>query len=157
MKPISFSQIANRFSGAQKGYGAKGQMTTIVGSQHCELTLALEMLQMFQHTKQAGPIKIGCSKASCYWCHVYLSALNDQFPDHRVVTFSTHGKLTKGWLLPEANTLARDRVVELIGDFVDEIFWRAWGIPRRKSDSPSVSGSFESSPSQNWILSEAPV
>jgi len=44
----------------------------IAGSQQCESNLALYMLKIYREIETRGPIKIGCSKASCYWCHVYL-------------------------------------------------------------------------------------
>jgi len=41
-------------------------------------------------------MKIGCSKASCYWCHVYSLNISDRFPEQKVITIATYGKRTKG-------------------------------------------------------------
>jgi len=147
--------VKNQYDGASKGHGNSGTTQKITGSQHCELTLALYMLKIHRENDIRGPIKIGCSKASCYWCHVYLLSINDQFPGQKVVTFATHGKRTKGWLLPENDLLARDEILHLVGDSVEDVFRRAWGMPRKKSDSRSLSSSFEqqhgTEPKSKWL------
>ena len=66
-----------------------------------------------------GTIKIGCSKASCYWCDAYLSALNKQSSERqfepRIVYTATHGKRAKGWLLPDEDVRARTEVAWRMG------------------------------------------
>ncbi|KAL9095772.1 MAG: hypothetical protein Q9163_006497, partial [Psora crenata] len=141
-----FEQIANRFDGANKGSGAEGQQHAILASQHCEITLALYFLEVFLKVRRGGSIEIGCSKASCYWCHLYLEQLNEHLvtSNHniKIVTFANHGKRTKGWLMPEGQKAVTDAVLQEVGYLIEDVFRRAWGVPRKKSDSRSLFSSF---------------
>ena len=137
----SFSQIQNHNHNAQKGSGEANAKQKIQCSQHCELTLALHLAERFTAQKVSCPIKIGCSKASCYWCHVYILELNKTLSNNKVITFATHGKRVKGWLLPRGHDKVADIVLQHVGNEVENVFEEAHGLPRKKSDSRSVSSS----------------
>lgn len=96
--------------------------------------------------RKGGLIEIGCSKASCFWCHIYLKQLNEHLlnsdPNIKIITFANHGKRTKGWLMPEGQEAVGESVLQEIGYLIEDVFRRAWGVPRKKSDSRSLSPSF---------------
>lgn len=110
------------------------------------------MLALNRNRHQKGLIKIGCSKAACYWCHQYILELNEEFPRNQIVNFATHGKRTKGWILPELEVKAKRAMLNLIGTSIEDVFRAAGGLPRKKSDSRSLpTSSPGSSPVEEMI------
>jgi len=96
VQPIThFTQVLNPFDGATKGRGSPNQKYTIQGSQHCELTFALHFIKT-PRAHSGGEIKIGCSKASCYWYHIFLS-METPVPHTRQIalTLLTYDALAK--------------------------------------------------------------
>ena len=142
----SFAQIANHYNGAKPGSGTPGQKCGIRASQHCELTLALYFVNEWRKAQRRGRIAIGCSKASCYWCHRYVNTLNESLKDSKnditLVSYATHGKRISGWVMPEGHDEVQDVIYDEVGSSVGEIIKAAWTIPRKKSDSRSLSPSF---------------
>ena len=114
-------------------------------SQHCEITVAQYLLEHGPGSRN-GPIEVGCSKASCFWCNLYFESLNSRLPVRcGVLTSATHGKLCDGWMLPTEprSVLYRGQkisdevnkdVMDFMGEQMDLIFARGLG-QRRKSDS----------------------
>ncbi len=142
-QPIThFSQVLNHFDSATIGSGNPNQQHAIQASQHCELTLALHFLNA-PGAHSGGEIKIGCSKASCYWCHIYLLELNKHLsarePAAKVVTYASTGKRTKGWLMPGGFEEVKAVILQQVGVEVEDVFNAVAGIPRRRSDSRSPS------------------
>ena len=74
--------------------------------------------------------------------HSYISCLNKQFSENQVVPFSTNGTRTKGWLLPKDDVLARDEVLRVVGDSIDDIFRQAWALPVKRSGARNISSEF---------------
>ncbi|KAL2053374.1 hypothetical protein ABVK25_006368 [Lepraria finkii] len=129
-------QLKEYYPDAKEGQSGK---IKILFSQHCELTVANYLLRLKTATKSLlGPIEIGCSKASCFWCDLYLTELNDILPKYgRVINRATHGNLCNGWMMPQAlpgyENVNRE-VLDCIGRQVETVF--AYGNDRRrKSDS----------------------
>jgi len=70
-----------------------------------------------------------------------------------VITFATHEKRTRGWLLPTDDYLARDKMLRLVGQSVEDVLRRAcWGMPGEESDSlsPSFGDQQVLSPKMKW-------
>lgn len=139
-----FNQVKNHYDSAVSG-DRPARDYLMLTSQHCELTLALEMLK---NPYGQRIIKIGCSKASCYWCHLYLENLNehltssDPATNMQVVHYATHGKRTTGWKMPEASGDVGDQVYLSIGFLMDDTLRKVTGMERRKSDSRSVESGY---------------
>ncbi|KAL6712954.1 hypothetical protein ACLMJK_009509 [Lecanora helva] len=149
-----FSQISDHFPKANAGVGkSPHEQAAVLCSQHCELTLAHHLINL----GGKGELEIGCSKASCFWCHAYLVDLNDKLKDSnsKVVLYATHGKRTKGWLLPtepEFRTVA-DNVLRYIGQTVADVFARIQAEPRKTSDPRSIEDmELEEKPEKNLLI-----
>ena len=61
--------------------------------------------------------------------------------NNKVITYATHGKRVKGWLLPRGRDKVADIILQDIGNQVENVFQEAHGLPRKRSDSRSVSPS----------------
>jgi hypothetical protein len=90
-------------------------------------------------------IEIGVSKASCQWCHRYLSMLtrsSTRIPPFIVIVRGTHGKQPSGWMLPqngprEVTHKMAKKIEPLLDIIIDTV------LDRRLSDSselPKVPG-----------------
>ncbi|KAL8905020.1 MAG: hypothetical protein Q9171_006839 [Xanthocarpia ochracea] len=137
------SQLAEHYNKLPITHASPSETRPILVSQHCEITTALHMLKIHLKNQIKGPIKIGCSKAVCFWCKTYIAGLNEQYPEHPIVVNASHGKRTKGWMLPDAEVKARESTVELISTSVEETFRTVWGLPRKRSYFKSVASGFE--------------
>ncbi|KAL8730326.1 MAG: hypothetical protein Q9181_004695 [Wetmoreana brouardii] len=78
--------------------------------------------------KRGAVIKIGCLKVSCHWCHLYLTELNQRYPDNKAITSAFDDKRVKGWLMPEGDDVVRDIFLNRVGKTVEELF-RNRGLP----------------------------
>ncbi|KAL8859952.1 MAG: hypothetical protein Q9178_003500 [Gyalolechia marmorata] len=137
------SQLAEHYNRLPITHASPLEKKSILVSQHCEISVAFHMLEIHSKNQIKGPIKIGCSKACCFWCKTYIAGLNEQHPDHPIIIYASHGKRTKGWMLPDAEVKARDSIVELVSTSVEDTFRTVWGLPRKRSDSRSVASEFE--------------
>lgn len=114
-------------------------------TQHCELTVALYLLQrrIDEGISAKRSYGIGCSEASCVWCDSYLRMLNSFGPSGATVVYhGFHGQRTPGWLLPKAlpgYESVNDHVLDDIGAEVDTIFAQVHER-LRESDFPGVAG-----------------
>lgn len=128
------SQLKEHYPNAKEGQSGKKK---ILFSQHCELTVAKHLLQVKTATRSLlDPIEIGCSKASCFWCNLYLTELNRILPGG-AITSATHGNLCDGWMMPQAlpgYETVNTAVLDYIGREVEIVFARG-NDRRRKSDS----------------------
>ncbi|KAN0076498.1 hypothetical protein V8E54_006640 [Elaphomyces granulatus] len=105
-------------------------------SQHCEITLALEMLQRCrQRQLSKNLIEIGVSKACCAWCIDYLDLLAGEFPKkHPLLLRASHGKQPDGWLMPpNGPKTTTKQMTKLIVGRIDNVVWKIRS--RRRSDS----------------------
>ena len=122
------------------------QITTSV---HCECTIAVHMLRIFQRIDQRTRptfVEIGISKHSCWLCQKYLEFLSAWRLWFVIAGFQ--GKIHPGWRPPPSgppNTLSR--MVGLLRQEMDEILESV--NRKRRSDSYPR----ESNP-ENAILSE---
>ena len=129
----NWDQVTNAFKGAQRGQPAVGKKTVIF-SQHCELTLALELAARHARRKATrSRIEIGVSKACCEWCRQYLTYLQS-YSTHRVFVRASHGKQTDGWMIPpNGPKQITNQMAHFIGEKVDDVVWKIQGF--RRSDS----------------------
>jgi len=94
--------------------------TRIDHCQHAELTLALFLIE---RSEAGGTYTIGLSKASCYWCSMWLDVANTALRSMAarktevVVRATTRGKRTDGWLLPQDDRFARLFLVRFNAEF----------------------------------------
>jgi OTT_1508-like deaminase len=132
--------VTNVYPKAQPGQPANGKKK-IKFTQHCELTLALDMLDRCGQKKiSKTKIKIGVSKSCCDWCSEYLNLLS-LYSKHPILIRTSHGKQSDGWLLPPGGrNLVSQKMLETIQGRVDEVICKVKS--RRRSDSsqlPSLS------------------
>jgi hypothetical protein len=105
-------------------------------TQHCEITLALEMLNRLTRREfvKKQSIGIGVSKASCEWCCQYLELLSREYRQYPVLVRASHGKQPDGWLMPPSGpTSVTKDMAKAIVDKVDDAVWEIES--HRKSDS----------------------
>ena len=135
----SFADILDRYPSAQPGPSGSSDNRKVVSSQHCELSLSLHIAKI---SNAHGPVKIGCSKASCYWCHLYLEKLNSYFAQNgglTIVCRATHGKKTNGWLLPtDGPNQVKQAFLESVGTEIQEMFNIISEAQPGRSDSWSI-------------------
>ncbi|KAL8843488.1 MAG: hypothetical protein Q9176_002101 [Flavoplaca citrina] len=120
---------------------------TIKTCQHCELTIGLRLYQRKKDLDLPGPVEVGCSKASCLYCSIYLDRFNEweyseelskRTPrENSIIVRGSHNKCILGWYMPANYDNVRNRVLNSIGSMMTEIVDRLAGPPRRKSDSRS--------------------
>ena len=129
----NWDQVTNAFKRAQRGQPAFGKKTVIF-SQHCELTLALELAA--RHARRNATksrIEIGVSKACCEWCRQYLTYLQS-YSTHRVFVRASHGKQTDGWMIPpNGPKQITNQMAHFIWEKFDDVVWKIQGY--RRSDS----------------------
>ena len=130
----SWDLVANVYQKAQPGKPTVGKKI-VNFTQHCEITLALNMLARHTQPKIAKQIiEIGVSKACCEWCCEYLSLLNLAYPKHPILVRASHGKQPDGWMVPPNGPESiTKRMAQLIEERVDNIIWNIRS--RRRSDS----------------------
>ncbi|KAL8728631.1 MAG: hypothetical protein Q9166_005285 [cf. Caloplaca sp. 2 TL-2023] len=69
-----FANVTAQYDHAQAGNPGTQFTTT---AQHCELTIGLWLWKRKQQLNLPGPIEVGCSKASCHYCSIYLKQFNN--------------------------------------------------------------------------------
>ncbi|KAL8725642.1 MAG: hypothetical protein Q9166_007219 [cf. Caloplaca sp. 2 TL-2023] len=135
-----FEEMKTCYPKAQSGkYGSQTQQM----HQHCELTVGLSLWKRKQDHHIPGPVEIGCSKASCYYCALYLQFLNERSERmtnyNPIILRGVHEKCIHGWSMPADSEFddVRDRFFNKIGDVMHSIMYNVSG-PHRKSDSHST-------------------
>jgi OTT_1508-like deaminase len=127
---------------AQPGEPTVGKKI-VTFTQHCEITLALEMLRRYTLRKYTRrKIEIGVSKACCEWCCQYLNLLASAYPNHSVFVRASHGKQPDGWMIPPngSESMANQMAKVIVGK-VDNIIWEIES--HRRSDSNELPHSME--------------
>jgi hypothetical protein len=121
---------------AQPGLPAVGKKE-IKFTQHCEITLALDMLERTQSKFTSSKIEIGVSKACCEWCCKYLSLLDSAYRQHSILVRASHGKQPDGWMMPPngPEQLAQ-QMTRSAEDKLDTVIWKIHN--RRRSDSDEL-------------------
>jgi hypothetical protein len=103
-------------------------------TQHCEITLTLDMLERTQSIWTNPKIEIGVSKACCEWCCEYLSRLDSAYPRHSILVRASNGTQPNGWLMPpNGPKQVGEQMIGVIEGKVDNVIWSI--INRRRSDS----------------------
>ncbi|KAL9124255.1 MAG: hypothetical protein Q9217_006398 [Psora testacea] len=130
---------------------------TVKATQHCELTMALYLIE---NHSEIPVHKVGCSKSSCYWCAQYLKALNSE--GKVIVTQYEHNKRTDGWILPEESTSIRRAAGTAVRDRLSELALQVFDCveQRRRSDSQPtgswhVDGAFVDVGADDVVMSES--
>ena len=130
----SWDLVTGVYQKAQPGQPTVGKKT-VNFTQHCEITLALNMLARHTQPKIAKrKIEIGVSKACCEWCCEYLNLLAMENPKHLILVRASHGKQPDGWMVPPngPESIAKQMAL-LIEERVDNIIWEI--VSHRRSDS----------------------
>jgi hypothetical protein len=126
--------IMDVYPRAQLGQPAVGTKK-VTFTQHCEITLALDMLARHTRAKLTNPnIEIGVSKACCEWCYEYLNLLASAYPQYSILVRASHGKQPDGWMMPSNGPESvASQMSRLIEERVDNVIWEI--NRRRRSDS----------------------
>jgi hypothetical protein len=125
--------VTDVYQKAQPGQPTVGKKI-VKFTQHCEITLALNMLDRRTQTNAKQKIEIGVSKACCEWCCEYLDLLALTYTNSTILVRASHGKQPDGWMIPpnSLESIAKE-IKKLIERRVDNVIWKIKG--RRRSDS----------------------
>jgi len=125
--------VTDAYQKAQPGQPTVGKKT-VNFTQHCEITLALNMLGRHTQLNTKQKIEIGVSKACCEWCCEYLNLLALPYPKHKILVRASHGKQPDGWMIPPNGPESTAKMIEqLIEGRVDNVIGKI--KHRRRSDS----------------------
>ena len=129
----NWNLVTDAYPEAQPGQPTDGKKT-VNFTQHCEITLALNMLERYTQPNTKPKIEIGVSKACCEWCYEYLNLLPSSYSDHTILVRASHGKQPDGWMVPPngPESIAKQMAL-LIEERVDNVIWEIKS--RRRSDS----------------------
>ncbi|KAL9035852.1 MAG: hypothetical protein Q9180_004628 [Flavoplaca navasiana] len=159
----NFQVVRDFYPKASPGTPGPDPEVEIAAAQHCELTVGLDLWRALVYRKQRQTIEIGCSKASCYYCKLWIEEFNKwvtgQHLPNKMVLRGQHDKFVLGWAMPSNSPAkVRDGVLEGIGKVMQEI-WTEAGGPRRRSDSqsppshtpgPSQAAQFDNNSKVGW-------
>ncbi|KAL8845996.1 MAG: hypothetical protein Q9221_008877 [Calogaya cf. arnoldii] len=138
-----FSDLKALYPAAVEGGTGMRSMKTV---QHCEITLGRALWQRKKDYQLLGDIEIGCSKASCKYCSIYIEKFNaceeeQQKPHNKIVVKGVHEKCVQGWSMPQGNETidetVRMEVFTEIGELMADIVTKVTWPPRKLSDSRS--------------------
>jgi len=119
----SFGRILMHYPNANPGPEGKESSWTILAGQHCELTIALYLVELRGCNGRAKFIEIGCSKAPCQWCHMYLECFNKLLGSKpKIVLSTTNGKREARWLMPAGDGKVKHAFLQRIGIEMETIF-----------------------------------
>ena len=140
-EPENWDQVMKAYKDARPGEPVVGKKT-IKFTQHCEITLALDMLKRAEPGFTNTKIEIGVSRACCEWCCQYLNLLASAYPQHSILVRASHGKQPDGWMIPPSGPMsATQQMIRVIEDKVDNVLGK---IDRnRRSDSIPLPSSQE--------------
>jgi hypothetical protein len=125
--------VKNVYEKALPGQPAVGNKK-VKFTQHCEITLALDMLKRTQSKFTNPKIEIGVSKACCEWCCKYLYILTSGKPHHSILVRASHGKQPDGWMMPSKGPKSTaQQMIRSIEGRIDNAIWKIHN--RRRSDS----------------------
>jgi OTT_1508-like deaminase len=129
----NWGQVKRVYKEAQPGRPAV-RKTKIRFTQHCEITLALDMLKRTRPIPGHSIIEIGVSKACCEWCCEYLNLLTSAYQRNPILVRASHGKQPNGWMMPPSGPQSiSQQMVRLIVERVDDVVWKI--TSSRRSDS----------------------
>lgn len=137
----NFDALQDIYPTATLGTPGQGPKVEIAAAQHCELTVGLELWHILNMRSRRQDIEIGCSKASCFYCRLWIEEFNEWVKGHhlpsRLILRGQHDKHVLGWAMPANSPVrVRDGVLNGIGLAMQKI-WKRAGGPRRLSDSQS--------------------
>jgi hypothetical protein len=133
----SWDLVLKEYPDAKPGIPEEG-VKKVKFSQHCELTLAIDLIQRNEKSGLSpGKFEIGVSKACCIWCYEYINLLNASFQKPRFRIRATYGKQPDGWKIPETGPLGlaglmKNRIASQMDDVIEKILYR------RLSDSNAL-------------------
>ena len=130
-----WEKVTDVYPKAQLGQSTEDKKKTVKFTQHCEITLALDILARHTQAKLTKrKIEIGVSKACCEWCCEYLSFLALAYPKYPILVRASHGKQPDGWLIPPNGPKSvTKQMVQSIEGRVDDVIGKI--RDRRRSDS----------------------
>ncbi|KAL9024165.1 MAG: hypothetical protein Q9180_007975 [Flavoplaca navasiana] len=135
-----FSVVENFYPNAHPGAFEEDARSNIQATQHCELTIGLQLWQRNKSKGMLSNVEIGCSKQSCFYCSLYIEKFNEwaynQNTSSRLIVRGQHNKYVQGWAMPKGPDSVTKNVLNGIGQAMQEIYVEAGG-PRRRSDSQS--------------------
>ena len=134
-----WEKVTDVYPKAQPGQSTEDRKRTVKFTQHCEITLALNILARHtQATLTKRKIEIGVSKACCEWCCEYLNFLAFKYPKYPILVRASHGKQPDGWLMPPNGPKSvTKQMVQSIEGRVDDVIGKI--KRRRRSDSNELS------------------
>jgi hypothetical protein len=133
--------VTDVYEDAQPGQPAVGKKK-VKFTQHCEITLALDMLKRTQPKFTNSKIEIGVSKTCCEWCREYLNLLASAYPRHSILVRASHGKQPDGWMMPPNGPMPiTQRMIRLIERKIDDVIWKI--NSHQRSDLNELSSSME--------------
>jgi hypothetical protein len=129
----NWALVTDAYEKAQPGQPATGKKR-VKFTQHCEITLALHMLNRTQPKLTKSRIEIGVSKACCEWCCDYLKLLALVHSHHSILVRASHGKQPDCWMMPPNGPKPLEQpMARSIEEKFDDALWKIKG--RRRSDS----------------------
>ncbi|KAL8834462.1 MAG: hypothetical protein Q9176_007486 [Flavoplaca citrina] len=136
----NFSVVQNLYPNAYPGAFEEDARSNIQATQHCELTIGLELWQRSRRKGRPSTVEIGCSKQSCFYCSLYIEKFNEwaynQNHPSRLIVRGQRNKYVQGWTMPQGPESVTRNVLNGIGQAMQGIYVEAGG-PRRRSDSQS--------------------
>ncbi|CAL8577432.1 hypothetical protein XPA_003261 [Xanthoria parietina] len=136
----NFEVVQDIYREATPGTPGPGPNHEIAAAQHCELTVGLELWGILHKKNSYRDIEIGCSKASCFYCSLWIEKFNrwvyeHHWPYKKIILRRQRDKFSLGWAMPaHSPAKVRDGVLEGVGNVIQGI-WNAAGDPQRRSDS----------------------
>ena len=129
----NWNLVTDAYPEAQPGQSTVGKRM-VNFTQHCEITLALNMLERRTQLNTRPKIEIGVSKACCEWCYEYLTLLPSSYSNQTILVRASHGKQPDGWMMPpKSKELVAKEMERVIEERIDDVIWKIRG--RRRSDS----------------------
>ena len=158
IKPIEkWSLVTDVYQKAQQGWPTVGKKM-VTFTQHCEITLALEMLRRYnQRGITKRKIEIGVSKACCEWCCQYITLLASAYPNHPILVRASHGKQTDGWMIPpNGSKSTTNQMAKFIVGKLDDIIWKIRSGRRDDSNELDLEGTGSRTSYQRFADSYGP-
>ncbi|KAL8745501.1 MAG: hypothetical protein Q9184_007863, partial [Pyrenodesmia sp. 2 TL-2023] len=114
---------------ADKGGGwEKNPVKVIRATQHCEITVGLQLCNLFQ-TGKCTAVEVGCSKVSCFFCQCFLEEFNmwaKRQPKHKAISTlvfrGKYGKVVDEWAMPKCSEEVENKVLDIVGTKINNVF-----------------------------------
>lgn len=148
-----FSEIKAYYKDASAGPKGIAEIQLVNSSQRRELTVALYLAEA-QQGKTGNTIHVGCSKASCYWCHIHLLILNQSASGGAASSRTSISWQEYQRLVDAEGTVGYDLceygILEHAGSEMQEVFNKIANRPSRRSGSYPLDDIFEEAPRERF-------